>query len=51
MSTTRELSVALQYSGGKNGEVGTVIPPRLRLLSLSSLPSPTVAQLKHGIAH
>jgi hypothetical protein len=50
MSSTRDLSVALDYSGVKQGKVGTVLPPRLRLLSLSSLPSSTVAQLKHVVA-
>jgi hypothetical protein len=27
MSSTRELSVALDYSGVKHGKVGTVLPP------------------------
>jgi hypothetical protein len=50
MSSTRDLRVALDYSGARHGRVATVLPPRLRLLSLSSLPSPAVAQLKHVFA-
>ena len=34
MSSTRELSVALEYSGVKHGKVGTVLPPPPSLLSL-----------------
>jgi hypothetical protein len=49
MSLTRDLRVALDYSGARHGRVATVLP-RLRLLSLSSLPSPAVAQSKHVFA-
>ena len=34
MSSTRELSVALEYSGVKHGKVGTVLPPPPSPLSL-----------------
>ncbi len=35
MSSTRELSVALEYSGVKQGKVGTVLPPPASVSSLS----------------
>ena len=61
MSSTRELSVALDYSGVKHGKVGTVLPPPPSPLSVfaaffhrSSTKAcrctTTVAKLKHVVA-
>jgi hypothetical protein len=46
MSSTRELSVALEYSGVKQGKAGTVLPPPsspLSLFAAFSHPSSTKA--------